>query len=341
MPKPGDRIMVETYSNVFPKVAGFGPLYKGYREARKGKRDHNEVLRFSKDLESNILDISRDLKTGEYEPKGFKEFEIFDPKHRVIEAPYFRDRVVHRSLYLSLEPIFENTFIYDSFACREGKGTHKGVDRAHYFLRKPENSYYLKCDIRSYFGSVDHEILKEKIRRRIKDPELLDLVDSLLDSYSSEVGEGKGLPIGTLYSQLFANIYLNSFDHFVKQKLQADYYTRYMDDFVLFSGSKDRLHGLEESMRGYLNNKLELKLPESKTCIEPVSKGLTFLGYRMFPSHREIRPRNKKKFKRKLSEFKSSSESFPDILDSIESWKGHSSHADTENLREDLLSMLR
>ena len=332
--------MVETHTGIFPEIAGFGPLYKGYREARKGKRDHNEVLRFSKDLESNILNLSRDLKSGEYQPKGFKEFEIFDPKHRVIEAPYFRDRVVHRSLYLSIEPIFENTFIYDSFACREGKGTHEGFDRAHYFLRKPENSYYLKCDIRSYFGSVDHKILKEKINRRIKDSKLIGLIDTLLSAYSSDIGERKGLPIGTLYSQLFANIYLNGFDHFVKQKLQADYYVRYMDDFVLFSGSKDRLHSLEESIRGYLNNSLELKLPESKTCIEPVKKGLTFLGYRIFSSHRKIRPRNKKKFRRNLSKLKKGSESFPDILNTIESWKGHSSHADALNLRKMLLEGL-
>jgi len=332
--------LTETYSDIFPQIAGFKSLHEGYREARKGKRYNDEVLKFSDNIESNLLNLSRDLKPGDYRPKGFKEFEIFDPKHRVIEAPYFRDRVVHRSMYHTLEPLFENRFIYDSFACREGKGTHEGVDRTHYFLRKPENKYFLKCDIRNYFGSVDHEILLDRVRKVVDDSKVLGLIKSLLNAYSSDVGESKGLPIGTLYSQLFANIYLNGFDHFVKQSLQADYYVRYMDDFVLFSDSKERLHSLEDSMRGYLRDNLELKLPEEKTCIEPVCKGLTFLGYRIFPSHRKIRPRNKKKFRTKISNYKSGSESFEDFLDSIESWKGHSTHADTENLRKTILGSM-
>lgn len=332
--------MVETFSNIFPEIASFESLYNGYREARKGKRDHEEVLRFSQDLESNLLRLSTKLKNGNYESKGFKEFEIFDPKHRVIEAPYFRDRVVHRAMHKVLNPIFENKFIYDSFACRTGKGTHKGVDRTHYFLRKPENEYYLKCDIRSYFGSIDQEILKDQIGRRVDDQAVINLIDTFLSSYSSDIGHDKGLPIGTLYSQLFANIYLNGFDHFVKQNLCADYYVRYMDDFVLFSDSKNRLHKLEASMRGYLSNQLKLNLPKSKTCVEPVSKGLTFLGYRIFCSHRELRPRNKKKFKRKLAMFKTGRVEFSKVLDSIESWKGHASHADTKNLSSEYLGEL-
>jgi len=330
--------MTTTHSDLFPEVASFSGLHQGFREARKGKRHHDEVLQFSDNLESNLLSLSRELESGCYEPKGFKEFEIFDPKHRLIEAPYFRDRVVHRSLHQTLEPVFDRSFIYDSFACREGKGTHEGVDRTHYFLRKPGNSYFLKCDIRNYFGSVDHEILLDRISCRVNDSKLMGLIDSLLSAYSSDIGEGRGLPIGTLYSQLFANIYLNGFDHFVKQSLQADYYVRYMDDFVLFSGSRDRLHSLEDSMRGYLRDNLELKLPEEKTCIEPVSKGLTFLGYRIFPSHRKIRSRNKKKLRRKIKKFqKQSSTDFEDFLTTIESWKGHAQHADTRNLLEKYL----
>jgi len=315
--------LTETFTDLFSEVASFSGLHQGFREARKGKRYHDEVLQFSEDLESNLLSLSRELKSGCYKPKGFKEFEIFDPKHRLIEAPYFRDRVVHRSLHQTLEPIFDRSFIYDSFACRKGKGTHEGVDRAHYFLRKPENVYFLKCDIKNYFGSVDHGILKERIRRNIGDSEIIELIGSLLASYSSDVGKRKGLPIGTLYSQLFANVYLNSFDHFVKQGLQADYYVRYMDDFVLFSDSKERLHNLEKAMKGYLRDKLGLRLPESKTCIEPVDKGLKFLGYRLFPTHRELRKRNKKKFLRKIRNFKIHSNEFEQVLDSIESWKGH------------------
>lgn len=323
-------------SDVFSKVASFESLYRGYREARKGKRYKDEVVLFSANLEENILQLSRRLKTRDYEPKGFKNFTLFDPKEREISAPYFRDRIVHRSLHNSLEPIFEKRLIYDTYACRPGKGTHAGVDRLQSFMRREDAEYYLKCDIRSYFDSVEHELLIREINRRISDENILWLVEKFLDKYSSDKGDYKGMPIGTLYSQLFANVYLDRFDHFVKQSLQVDYYIRYMDDFILLSDSKNRLHKLRKAIQGYLEEKLDLCLPGSKTKLEPVEKGATFLGYRVFPHYLLLRKRNKLKFKRRLRKQREALEkgeiSFRKLRQSIASWRGHAGHADTQTL---------
>ncbi len=331
--------MVNSFSGRFEEIAGFQPLYKGYREARKGKRYSGEALGFSKDLEENIHGLSDELLAGGYRPKGFKEFKLYDPKEREISAPYFRDRVVHRSLHQSLEPFFDKKFIEHSFACRKGKGTHAGVRQAQSFIRIQDSSYFLKCDVKSYFDSVDHRILLEILGRQIRDERITDLIEVIL----SDSGE-RGLPIGTLYSQLFANVYLNEFDHFVKQGLQAEYYVRYMDDFVFFSDSKQRLHELREASQGYLKNRLNLKLPYSKTSLEPVGKGLTFLGYRIFPGYRKLRERNKRKFKHRLKTQKEALSreeiDFSELKDSIDSWKGHAQHADTEELRRKYLGTL-
>ncbi|MFB6159406.1 MAG: reverse transcriptase domain-containing protein [Candidatus Nanohalobium sp.] len=312
-------------------------------EKVNGSRE--KVVKFSSDLESNILELSRQLESKSYCPKGFKNFTLFDPKEREISAPYFRDRVVHRSLHRVLEPIFEKRFIYDTYACRPNKGTHAGVDRLQGFMRKQDTDYYLKCDIRAYFDSVDHSILVQEVGRKVSDERVLWLVKKFLENYSSNIGENKGMPIGTLYSQLFANIYLDRFDHFVKQSLEASYYIRYMDDFILLSDSKNRLHGLKDAMQGYLESELELDLPDSKTTLEPIEKGATFLGYRVFPHYLLLRKRNKLKFKRRLSrqkgELKNGELSFQELRQSIASWRGHAEHADTENLRREYRGELR
>jgi len=331
--------MVNSFSKGFEDIAGFQPLYRGYKKARKGKRYSSEVLAFSESLEQNLFNLSNMLLTQDYQPKGFKEFKLFDPKERQIKAPYFRDRIVHRSLHRSLEPFFDKKFIEHSFACRKGKGTHAGVDKAQEFMRKTGSQYFLKCDVEDYFGSVDHRILTDMLDRKIRDDRIIELIETIL------AGSGDaGMPIGTLYSQLFANVYLNRFDHFVKQDLQADYYVRYMDDFVFFSDSKERLHHLREASQGFLGDKLNLSLPFSKTTLEPVGKGLTFLGYRIYPCHRKLRKRNKQGFKERhktqKSELQQNELTFSELRESIESWKGHAEHADTEKLRNKYLGRL-
>lgn len=336
--------MPQKFSQIFHDISSFKSLYRGYREARKGKRFKGEVVNFSRDLESNILELSDQLESKNYSPRGFKKFTLFDPKEREISAPYFRDRVVHRSLHRTLEPIFENSFIYDTYACRPDKGTHAGVKRLQSFMRKKETDYYLKCDIKGYFDSVDHSTLVQEVGRKVSDEKVLWLVEKLLENYSSNRGENKGMPIGTLYSQLFANVYLDRFDHFVKQSLKSSYYVRYMDDFILLSGSKNRLHNLKYAMQGYLEDELELDLPDSKTTLEPVEKGATFLGYRVFPHYLLLRGRNKLKFKERLRRQKYQLENgemkFSELRQSIASWKGHIDHASSQNLKEKYIGKL-
>jgi len=241
----------KTVSGLFERICSFEELYRGFREARKGKRYKEEVLRFSEDVEENVLELSRGLERKEYEPLGFKEFMLYDPKQREICAPFFRDRVVHWALYRVLEPLFDRKFIYDSYACRTGKGGHAAVDRLQEYMRKRDVQYYLQCDVEMYFDSIDHDILVDVIARTVADQDVLWLVRQLLAVYSSDRGVGKGLPIGTLYSQLFSNAYLNPFDHFVKQSLRVPYYIRYMDDFVLLSDSTEELHRWREAMQGF------------------------------------------------------------------------------------------
>jgi retron-type reverse transcriptase len=328
--------MPSKFSSLFSDIASFESLYKGYRRARKGKRYKDEVVNFSRDLENNLLRLSENLSDREYESKSFKKFTLFDPKERKISAPYFRDRVVHRSLHNTLEPIFEKRFIQDTYACRPDKGTHAGVDRLQEFMRKQDTDYYLKCDVKGYFDSVDHQVLLDEVGRKVSDEDVLWLIREFLQDYSSHKGKFKGMPIGTLYSQLFANIYLDRFDHSVKQSLQADYYIHYMDDFILLSDSKNRLHYFKEAMQGFLRDELKLSLPDSKTTLEPVSKGATFLGYRVFPHYLLLRKRNKLNFKRRLSKQKEQlgrgEISFHEFRQSVASWKGHAQHASTENL---------
>lgn len=322
--------------DLYPEMTSFPALHRGYREARMGKRDKEDVLRFAADLEANLLRLRDELRSRRYEPAGFDVFHLFDPKEREIHAPYFRDRVVHRALHHVLEPLFERGFIHDSYACRPGRGTHAAVDRLQAFMRNQDTAYYLECDIRSYFDSVDHDIMLDLLSRRVTDEDVLWLVRTILDDYDGGVAAGKGMPIGTLYSQLFANIYLDRFDHFVKQSLRVPYYVRYMDDFILLSDSKADLHDWRETMQGYLRDHLELSLPREKAYIEPLEKGATWLGYRVFPQYRLLRKRNKVGFRRRMNRLKQRLNegeiTYDRVRASIDSWRGHASHAATTNL---------
>ena len=248
-----------------------------------------------------------------------------------------------------IEPIFEPTFIFDSYACRKGKGTHKAVDRFTEFSRK--NAYVLKCDIKKYFPSIDHEILKTQFRRKIRDAQVLWLIDLIVDNsnpqeYVHEYFEGddlltplnrqRGIPIGNLTSQFFANIYLNRFDHFVKEDLRCRYYIRYMDDFVVLEKDKARLHQMKAEMAGYLAQ-FRLKLHAHKCQIFPVKDGTDFLGYQVFPTHRRLRPSSVRRARRRLRRLREDYEhekiSWADVNHSVQSWLGHVKHADTYGLR--------
>ena len=345
---------MKTHNRFFQKVCSFENLLSAARKAQRGKRFQDQVSAFNFHLERELYRLQTELQTQTYRPGPYYEFHVYEPKLRKISAAPYRDRVVHHALCNIIEPIFDPTFIFDTYACRKGKGTHKAVDRFTEFSRK--NTYVLKCDIKKYFPSIDHEILKTQLRRKIRDAQVLWLLDLIVDSSNPqeevrEYFEGddlltvlarkRGIPIGNLTSQFFANIYLNRFDHFVKENLRCRYYIRYMDDFVVLEKDKARLHQVKVEMAAYLAG-FRLKLHAHKCQVFPVKDGTDFLGYQVFPTHRRLRPSSVRRARRRLrglrEDYDSGKISWADVNHSVQSWLGHVKHADTYGLRRAIFS---
>lgn len=308
-------------NNIYEKIYNFENIYLAYTKARKSKRYREDVLKFTSDLETNLITIQNELVWKMYSPGRYREFVVYEPKRRIIQAPSFKDRVVHHALCNVIEPIFDARFIYDSYACRKGKGTHAGVERTAFFLRKMEHSAYcLKADISSYFPSIEHTVLKTLVRKKISCEGTLWLVDTIIDN-----GSDIGIPIGALTSQLFANIYLNELDAFVKHRLLAKYYLRYVDDFIILSNSKKELWEHLGEIEIFLQDKLKLSL-NHKTGIFPASHGIDFLGYRIWANKFLLRKANIQRNKRRLRKLgglhKEGVIPFSKLRSSVASWQG-------------------
>lgn len=317
--------------DLYERIIEFGNLRLAARKALRGKKGKPRVAKFYFNLENELLDLQRELKEKTYRPRPLRRFQVREPKVREISAADFRDRVVHHAICNIVEPVLERRFIYHSYACRKGKGTHRAVDRAQQFSQK--SNFFLKCDVRKFFDSVDHDILKVMLRRVFKDKELLWLLDTIIDS----PGERKGLPIGNLTSQNFANLYLDILDHFIKDEIGVKGYIRYMDDFVLFHNSKEQLHRWHADIGVFLNKVLNLQLKEEATVLAPVSEGVPFLGFRIFPNLIRIKHQNKRRMVRNVKEKRHQYESgnLPEskYCQSLSSFAGHLKHANTYNLR--------
>ena len=363
---------MKTYNRLFNQICSFENLLLAARKAQDGKRFQEEVARFNFHLERELYRLQEELQTRTYRPGPYHEFHIYEPKLRKISAAPYRDRVVHHALCNVIEPIFDRTFIFDSYACRRDKGTHKAVDRFTEFCRKSD--YVLKCDIKKYFPSIDHGILKTLFRRKIRDVNVLWLMDLIVDFSNSEEGvpgalddrdmardrpspygngdfgngdifgddRRRGIPIGNLTSQFYANIYLNGFDHFVKETLKCRHYIRYVDDFVVLDNDKARLHQVKAEMEAYLAQHLRLQLHEHKCQISPVKTGTDFLGYRVFPTHRLLRQtsvtRARRRLRRLQQDYAAGDISQEAVKHSVQSWLGHVKHADTYGLRRAIFS---
>lgn len=274
-------------SGLFPAFVSFRNLYDAAKKAVRGSSKSQDALEFQFNLEHELLTLERELSEGCYHPGPYHFFTIYEPKERIIAVAPFRDRVVHHALINVLEPVFERIFVFDSYATRKGKGTHAAVIRAQDFIR--QNRWYLKCDISRYFHSVDIDILMTRIRRKVKDERILGIVELILYNGASE---GQGLPIGNLTSQFFANVYLDVFDHWMKEEIGARYYLRYMDDFVVFNNDKNFLKHLRILTESFLEKNLRLSLKKKACCINSSLNGLGFLGRRIFPSLIRIRKEN-------------------------------------------------
>jgi retron-type reverse transcriptase len=301
------------YSDVYD----FANLYGAYLKARKQKRYRGEVLQFSYRLEQEILALQKELEDKTYTTGDYRPFVVYEPKKRQIVALPFRDRVVQHALNSIIEPVFDRRMIDDSFACRAGKGTHAAAKRVSYFMGKPSNVYYLKLDVKSFFASVDRNILKRVIRRTIKDKDTLWLIDAVLDS--SPVS---GLPIGNLTSQLFANVYLHELDHYCKNNLGVPYYVRYMDDVLILSHSKSYLQAALISINEFISKHLSLEL-NHKTRIGKCKDGVEFVGFRIWRNLRLIKKQSITRMKKKMKAWKSGKIQDEKFMASIGSWMGH------------------
>jgi len=318
--------MPKTYNSLWAYIIDFENIYRAYLCARRCKRYRTEVLKFSSDLESNLIAIQNELIWETWEPGRWREFYIYDPKKRLIQAPPFKDRIVHHALVQVIEPLFERKFIYDSYACRVGKGTHAAMYRVLSFERQAKQNYghfyILKGDISQYFPSINHKVLKRIIRQTIRDKDTLWLIDRIID-FGGE--NGRGVPIGALTSQLFANIYLNEFDHFIKDELSVKFYVRYMDDFVIIHTNKDYLKQLLCKIEDFLWSRLVLRL-NLKTQIFLYTQGINFCGYRIWPTHILPRKQTMKRAKKRFKKFSEWRISLDKIKASLMSFLGYIKH---------------
>lgn len=296
--------MPKTLRNIWEEITSFENIFGAWNDARRRKRYYPQILKFGANVEENILGIQGELLHRTWRPSPWREFICREPKLRLIQAPTFADRVVHHALVRVINPAFERKFILDSYACRKGKGTLAAGERLTHFLRaahmraaqQRKRVYVLKADIKSYFPSISHDILMEIIQRTIGDEGALWLINQIVRDNGFDTF---GLPIGAFTSQLFANVYLDVLDHYIKEELGARWYVRYMDDFVLVETDKPRLHEILTMIGVVLWERLRLRL-NPKTGIFPASQGTDFAGYRHWTSFRLPRKRNIKRFRRKL-----------------------------------------
>jgi retron-type reverse transcriptase len=337
---------------LWDELVSFENLLRAAETACKGKRLRPAVVRFHFDLERELWRLHEDLAAKSYRPGAYRTFWIHEPKARQISAAPYRDRVVHHALTQVLEPIFEGSFVPDSYACRKGKGTHAAVRRCQEFARRCR--YVYKADVRKFFPSIDHQVLQGLLARKVKDPDVLWLTALLIDHSNPQeevqlwfpgddlftpTDRRRGLPIGNQTSQFFANVVLDPLDHFVMDRLGVGGYVRYCDDFLVFAADKAALAGVRRPIGDFLAG-LRLRLHPTKNVVFPVRQGIPFLGYRVFPTHRLLAKANVWRFRRRLRrmqrQYAQHEISSEEVVQRVMSWTGHARQADTHRLRERL-----
>lgn len=301
--------------NLWPELSSFENLYLAYRTARLGKRGQSVVQQFESRRENELAQLRDELIEGRYVPGAYRTFILHDTKPRMISASPFRDRVIHHAFCNVIEPIFERCFIHDSYASRVGKGTHSAIRRYQNFAC--EYQYVLKCDIRLFFPSIDHEILLAQLARKIKDPDVLALARLIIGHSNRQVAvpglfpgddlftgheRRRGLPIGNQTSQFFGNVYLNALDHFIQETLHRKAYLRYVDDFVVLGDSPAELAEVRDAIEVFLRG-LRLWLHPRKRVISRVEDGVRLLGFRVWPRRIELTRESVLKFRRRMRRY--------------------------------------
>lgn len=305
-------------NNLFEKVITFDNLHHSFYQVLKGKRDKIAANSIFLNLEKELFSLQYELENDSYKPGEYNTFWITEPKARMISAAPIRDRIVHHAIMNILEPVLEKKFIYHSYACRKGRGNHKALKQFVVWSRK--SKFVLKMDIKKFFPTINHEIMKDVISSIIKDKRLIKLINLIIDNSNeqepvTEYFEGdslftpyekrKGLPIGNLTSQWFGNLYLNQMDHFIKEKLKMKMYLRYVDDFACFSDSKEELRDIRKEIVSFLEN-YRLKLNKGKSRTRQLKEGVEFLGFVILPTTMRVNAKNLKRMRIRLKKQHSS-----------------------------------
>ncbi len=327
-------IVTHTYDD----IKSIENLLLSWQEFLRGKRKRKDVAEFSVYFMDNIFSLHQELTDKTYKHGLYSAFKINDPKPRDIHKAHVRDRLVHHAIYRVLYPYFDRKFIYDSYSCRTDKGTHRAINRFRQFGRKisrnnTRTAWVLKCDIKKFFASIDHSILKKILSTHIEDENILWLLGQVIDSFNVDDKKGVGLPLGNLTSQLLINIYMNKFDQFVKRKLKTRYYIRYADDFVFLSKDKSYLENLIPKVSVFLEKELKLSLHPDKLYIKTLASGVDFLGWVNFPTHRVLRTATKKRMLRRLKQNTTD--------ESLISYLGLIGHGDSYRLSQEIYSILK
>ncbi len=329
--------------NNYDDLISLENLFLSWQLFKKGKSKRKDVLEFEFWFEDNLFLLYQELKSKTYKHAKYSSFYVQDPKLRRIHKAEVRDRIVHHLISKYLEQIYDKTFIFDSYSCRLGKGTHKAVDRLQNFIRKVSKNntvpcFVLKCDIKKFFDSIDHKNLADILKRKIRDKNILNLAKEIINSFPTE--NNKGIPLGNLTSQHFANIYLNEFDQFVKHQLKVKYYIRYTDDFVIVASDELYLKSLIAPIRSFLADKLALELHPKKVVICKFHQGVDYLGYKVLPHYQLLRTKTKKRIFRKLEgrveEYKKGLINRQSLEQFFQSYLGILTHTDAYKLEQKL-----
>lgn len=317
--------------NLYEKICNIDNLYLADTKAGKGKSIMYDVIRHRRHQKDNLKKLHELLQNGNLVTSEYTTFKIFDPKEREIyRLPYYPDRIVHHAIMNILEPVFVSIFTKDTYSCIKGRGIHGVVKNIRKALSDVENSQYcLKLDLRKFYPSINHNILKAIIRRKIKDKRLLVLLDNIIDS-------APGLPIGNYLSQYFANLYLAYFDHWVKEILKVRYYFRYADDIVILNADKRTLHNIFFEIRNYLWDNLRLEVKRNWQVFPVDSRGIDFVGYVFYHTHVKMRKRIKKRLCCNVARLRKTNIKEKDFLQSISPWIGWAKHCNSRHLLKKL-----
>lgn len=332
--------------NLFEQVIDFNNIESAYKKALCGdtKFTHDAII-FSMNEVYNLLDLQRSLKYRTYKPGEFIEFYVYEPKERLIHAPKFRDKIVQLLLYNSLSSFYNNKFIKDSYASIENRGTHKCLSQIHHYMRKAyweygNDAYIIKVDMKKFFYSIDRELLKLQISKKITNKDYIDLLFCVIDS-ASQISE-KGLPLGNTSSQVLANIMMDKLDKYCKCKLRIKYYCRYMDDIFIIVPNKQIAQEVLHKIKSYTEKSLHLTCNKKKTKLFPIHQGVNMVGFKIHPTHRLLRSESKNKMKRKMRKLEKlylngeiNAEKVEQI---INSWLGHAKNGNTFNLVNKLIN---